>query len=448
MKKIFSFMALILILSLFSVLSVAADTSDLPDWYPEDINDFQKFHNSKAPRVVDNADIFTSDQETVIETRLSEIRKELNKDIVVFTDNSTYGFSHERYAEDFYDYNGYGCGDEYEGVCLMVCMDSDDRGWWVCCTGSETIDLYTEDYANQLDDVLYEYMSNGEYYTGVSDWIENFRTLYIKGRPFAPDWYPDDTANFKHTHNESAPRVVDEANLLSDNERTKLEQRAKALADEFGTDIVIHTAVDPVGFTRESYADDFYFYNGYGFGDNYSGYLLTLYQYDRYYVDYTLSEYGNEKNKLTGTNLRRMKSKLKDALGISKSYEACSEWLTQMDYLLSTGRVPRKASHWVLFGIASLIVGLIFGKISLSSAKRKMHTVARQLNANSYVVSQSVSVIKKGDTLMDTKISEIYSPRSRGRSSSSYGSSSRKSSYKRSHKGSSGTRHSGSGRKF
>ena len=107
----------------------------MPAWYPKDPLTFPYYHDKDAPRIVDTADIFSDEEESSMEARLTELRGQLGKDIVVFTDVSTYGLSQPVYAADFYDFNGYGIGDDREGVCLMICMDPADRGWWACCTG-------------------------------------------------------------------------------------------------------------------------------------------------------------------------------------------------------------------------------------------------------------------------------------------------------------------------
>lgn len=183
------------------------ESSPMPSWYPADPANFSFYQDEEAPRVVDAADILSDADEERLEARIRELRRELVKDIVIYTDVSTYGLERSVLAADFYDFNGYGCGEGREGVCLFICMDPADRDWWVCCTGPVTMELYTESAANLLDDALYDYMAAGDYAAGVSDWVENIRTLYRKGIPFAPDWYPDQGTEFARFHDAAAPRV-------------------------------------------------------------------------------------------------------------------------------------------------------------------------------------------------------------------------------------------------
>ena len=151
---------------------------EMPAWYPANPSNFQLFHNQNSPRVVDEANIFTDEEERRLETQIGEIRSELQKDIVIYTDVTDYGLTRSICAADFYDFNGYGYGDEREGICLFICMNPAERGWWCCCTGSETRAIYAEESANLIDDALYEYMGAGSYADGVADWIENIARLY------------------------------------------------------------------------------------------------------------------------------------------------------------------------------------------------------------------------------------------------------------------------------
>lgn len=149
----------------------------LPDWYPENINSFEPFNDPEADRVVDNADIFSATEEKEMRELIAEISAASGKDIVILTDTSSYGVEHRVFAADFYDFNGYGMGDSHDGIIIFICMDPMDRDWQTVTTGS-AIAVYTERVANKLDDALFEYLSEGRYAEGVTDWIYNVGALY------------------------------------------------------------------------------------------------------------------------------------------------------------------------------------------------------------------------------------------------------------------------------
>ena len=54
-------------------------------------------------------------------------------DVAVVTADTLDGKTPMAYADDFYDYNGYGFGESKDGVLLLVSME--DRDWWITTTG-------------------------------------------------------------------------------------------------------------------------------------------------------------------------------------------------------------------------------------------------------------------------------------------------------------------------
>ena len=74
----------------------------------------------------------------------------------------------------------------------------------------------------------------------------------------------------------AAPKIVDNADLLTDAEEADLEAKAQDLADRYDMDVAILTVDSTYGSYIESYADDYYDNNGYGIGPDYSGVLLVL----------------------------------------------------------------------------------------------------------------------------------------------------------------------------
>jgi len=415
--------------------------SGLPDWYPDDPQNFQFFHDPNAPRVVDAADLFSDEAERRMEARLAEIRSELGRDIVVYTDTTSYGMSHRVWAADFYDFNGYGIGEDREGMCLFICMDPDDRGWWVCCTGPDTMALYTEEAANDMDDVLYEYLSDGDYTDGVEDWIENARTLYAKGMPFAPAWYPGRGETFAPFRDAAAPRIVDDADVLAESERADLAARAAALSAKYGMDVVIHTASTSYGMSRDEYADAFYRYNGYGFGEDFDGIGLVVFQNSGRAI---ITASGAGAQKLTDVNRERLADRTQSLSEDKKFYEAANLWLDLVDHMQRTGRVPRSAGSWGLTAIGDALASAVVGAVALGRAKRRMAVPKVQTNADAYLVAGSLQVQRTGDQFLHTTTSRRYAP---VRESSNRGSGGG-SSYSSSYSGSSGSSHSGSGRRF
>ncbi|MBE7007766.1 MAG: TPM domain-containing protein [Ruminococcaceae bacterium] len=421
----------------------------MPDWYPADPQHFQFFHDENAPRVVDDADIFSDAEEQAMESRIAVLRQELQRDIVVFTDNSDHGLGHDIYAADFYDFNGYGYGPEREGFCLFICMQEGNRGFWTCGTGTDSMALQTERTANALDDALYEYMAAGEYGAGAANWIENIAVLYRKGIPFAPDWYPDRNAPVERERDGASPRVVDDKGELAEPELGMLETRARTLASRYGVDIVIHIMDEPACIAEQEYMDVFFRSGGYGFGEDGDAIVVTVI---RRWSDYWICHvagHGSYAQRLTETAQSRLEDHTASRISSIGAYRTLDRCLDETEHFLRTGRAPRTTGAWIRTGVLASLLGAIFGGVALAKAKKKMKTVREQTNANSYLVRGSLRVDRLRDDYVGTTTSRRYDPVERSSSSgSSSSSSSGHSTYHSSYHGSSGSSHSGSGRRF
>ncbi len=423
----------------------AVGAAVLPAWYPDDVESFEFYSDPDAPRVVDDADIFSDEEEAALEARLAELRGELQKDIVIFTDSTTYGFTHAVYAADFYDFNGYGIGPEREGVCLMICMDPSDRGWWCCCTGPETMGLYTEKIANQIDDLLYEYMVEGDYYEGVADWMENFRRLYVSGSPLTPDWLMPGAE--PRSPDPAADRVIDEIGLLNEEEIAALERSAREISERTGADIAVYTTKSTCGRDPQAFAAAYYDFMGYG-GEN-GGVLLLIERASSFYdPEVHVTAYGAAAEKLTKTNEDRLTDRCESTLQSSACYEAASQWLDQTEHMLRTGRAPRSLGSWEFSACLALGLGLVFGGGTLRAAKKTMPVIRSRKSAGEYLVGLPL-VENTDDTFLRTDTFRVYDPiKEESSDSGSSSGSSGRSSYSSSYSGSSGASHSGSGRSF
>ncbi len=394
-------------------------------------------------RVIDGADLLTDEEEAALEKRLAEIRKEIQRDLVVLTDVSCYGHERSVYAADFYDYNGYGCGTMYEGAVLLICMDPSDRGFWTACTGRKTRGAYTEYYANQVDDMLYDYAKASRFNEGITDWAENMRRLLLYGQPFSYDWMngplPDSFSD------PEAPRVVDDGHLLTSEEIETLKKKARELSDVHDVDVVIHTAYNTADLSMEEYAERFYKALGYGKGDNHSGVLITVKKRSGYSATVDVACFGDAVKYQTGVGMDRMRSRTETRISDDGAATGLSFCLDLLDSQIRKGRVPRSAASWAFSIVCELILGLIVGGILRSGAKKRMDTPKVEENAMAYLVKGSLSIQKLHDSFINSSVSRTRKPRE---TSSSGGSSSYKSSYKSSYSGSSGRSHSGSGRSF
>ena len=126
---------------------------------------------------------------------------------------------------------------------------------------------------------------------------------------------------------------------------------------------------------------------------------------------------------------------------------AAQEWLHHLDHMERTGRVSRSLAYWIFMILLGGGAGTITGGFSLLSAQGRMETPKAQVNADQYLVPNSLQLRSPHAVMTGSHTVRKYIPpvttSSSGRSSSGGGSS-----YSSSYSGSSGRTHSGSGRSF
>ena len=111
-------------------------------------------------RLVDDADLLTEVEEEVILARLDAIADTYQTDVAVVTVASTDGQTPMAYADDYYDYNGYGLGENRDGMLLLISME--ERDWWITTHGScET--MFSTDRLDAIVEAMFDDLSMGNY---------------------------------------------------------------------------------------------------------------------------------------------------------------------------------------------------------------------------------------------------------------------------------------------
>ena len=142
--------------------------------------------NPDLPRVADYADCFTDEEEENLAQKIAAVTEAYGKDIVIYTDIDAHGKSIEAGAEDFYDENGYGYGENKSGTILYICFDPDVRSWYTSACG-DSISYIDYDTINIIDDAMEAMMVNAEFYDAVCMHIDCLDELYANGKLYNED---------------------------------------------------------------------------------------------------------------------------------------------------------------------------------------------------------------------------------------------------------------------
>ncbi|SFB86882.1 TPM domain-containing protein [Ruminococcus albus] len=178
MKKIFAVLAAaaVMIISAIPALALIPEEYASQNLYaPERLK----------PRVVDDADILPGFAEDKLLSRLDSISEEHNIDVVLVTVNSLGGRAPDKFARDYFAYNGFGMGDGKDGFVFMLAMDT--RDYSIQCTGKGE-EIFNDYGTGFLVDQMYGDLHDGDYYDAFdkyADISEDFIKEWEKGTPYS-----------------------------------------------------------------------------------------------------------------------------------------------------------------------------------------------------------------------------------------------------------------------
>ena len=112
-------------------------------------------------RIVDNADLLTDSQETELLSYIDKVSESKNFDLVFVTVDSLGNKTALEYANDFFEYNGYGFGSEYDGALFLVSMEDSD---WAISTCGEGDRIFDDAVLDSIEYNCDDYLSTGDYY--------------------------------------------------------------------------------------------------------------------------------------------------------------------------------------------------------------------------------------------------------------------------------------------
>lgn len=217
------------------------------------------------------------------------------------------------------------------------------------------------------------------------------------------------------------PKIIDQANLLTDFEIETLNEMATDLSEEYEIDVVILTVSSTYGEDAADYADDYYRQKGYGIGSKDSGVILILSMEDREWV---VRPFGNGKEAMTEYGIDKlMEENVLPAFKEDDFYIGFRSYLENLDTYFDAYRRGEPIDRPInipMMIVISLGVGVLVGLITIFVMKSGMKTAVYQHGAQDYLTPGSYHVNRHRDIY-------LYSRTTRVRRSSDSGSSGRSS---------------------
>lgn len=386
--------------------------------------------------VVDNGNILNSSEISELNLQAQTIENKYGCAVMFCFAEDTEGLSTTDFCEEYYD----DFTDSPDGILITLNLAENNYSWY--CAGNAR-SVFGD---SVMENAMQLYNDNESYFGGVkavftmadnvlmSAPLLNQPTEPTKGeeKPTEATTPTEPTTEFQRVER-TLPLVVDRAELLSDEEEKALIARCEAFTAEHKIEIAIVTVNDFEGKTYEEYGDDFYDYNGYGYGKNDDG-LLVLFKpgADGERALY-ITTHGKGEMNFFETIREEMYSAMKDLI-IAEDYNgAFNAFLDKAEYTMR----PNVSPIWLF---VLVIVGAVIGLLIITKMTMPNYTVAKRDAAN-YARPGSLAVTNRYDNFAYTNTKRVAKAKD---SSDDSDSGSRSST----HTSSSGRTHSGTGGTF
>lgn len=159
--------------------------------------------NAQLKRVVDNAALFSSDEIASLESKIQNISSKYEMDIVIVTTDDVNGKSSRDFADDFFDYEGYGLGVEKSGILMLINME--DREVYLSTAGKGE-NYFTDNRIESILDDVYYHLSDGDYFEGAEAFLSRTEGFLESGIP-SNQYTVDENGNKIETREDIAARI-------------------------------------------------------------------------------------------------------------------------------------------------------------------------------------------------------------------------------------------------
>lgn len=244
------------------------------------------------------------------------------------------------------------------------------------------------------------------------------------------------------------PRLVDKANLIDEADEKRLLERLDSLSEQYQFDFVAATVKTTGGKEIVEFSDDYFDYNGFGYGKDDSGVALIISMNPRIvyisgcgegtkYFDY------NDAQEIIDVFYGDLKAGNYAAVVDTFIDEAQRSVEFGRNGVPFSYRLQALLPNWMVTLLAPVVIGIALAFATVSFMTKGLKSVRKKESAADYVVPGSMRLTRNEDVFLYSNVSKTAKVQDSSDSSSgsSYGSSG-------SHESSSGNSHSGGGRSF
>lgn len=244
------------------------------------------------------------------------------------------------------------------------------------------------------------------------------------------------------------PRLVDKANLIDEADEKRLLERLDSLSEQYQFDFVAATVKTTGGKEIVEFSDDYFDYNGFGYGKDDSGVALIISMNPR--IVY-ISGCGEGTKYFDYGDAQEIIDVFYDDLKAGNYATVVDTFIDEAQRSVEFGRngVPFSyrlqtlLPNWMVTLLAPVVIGIALAFATVSFMTKGLKSVRKKESAADYVVPGSMRLTRNEDVFLYSNVSKSAKVQDNSDSSSgsTYGSSG-------SHTSSSGNSHSGGGRSF
>ena len=295
-----------------------------------------------------------------------------------------------------------------EGIILLDCINT--KQCYIYFTPGIDEKLTSEDAQNLFE----AYDSQTDYDSAVSSLFSTSERLLDSVSYAGEEEVIQNESPVMETETQS--RIVDYASVLSEYELEKLNSLADSTSNQYRCDVAVVFAESTNGEKIQTFADDLYDYNGYGYGNEADGIMLVIAVSDREYATVT-SGYGM--TAATGSALDYLEESFVDDLSANNWADAalsfitaCGEVLYNAKYEQQNNSQPRQTElNPIRLIPINIVIGLVIGFIVVEIMKSKHKSVSKKTEASDYLRNGSFKLTYTNDRFVRSQVNRIKKPK-------------------------------------
>lgn len=332
------------------------------------------------PAFVDAAQLLTASEAEALSEKLVEIGNRYQCDVAVVTVPDLGDKTAEEYADDFFDYNGYGYGAvpdangttiNGDGILLLLAMA--DRDFAISTSGYGITAFTDFGIQTYLEDRFLPYLRQNDYDGGFHAFADACEALLRMAREDIPyDCY----------------HVYAEESAMPSSTKATLNRKAEELASYYGVGVYfVQTAenVDPGTYLNRFVGDHVFESDAILLCITPNGYMVS-------------AEGSAAQRKFTEKALKQLGSAILPYYGANDIGGTATAYMEFSEKILSKRPLN-------LFTLAlAILAGSLFAFIPVGAMKKQLTDVSENRNANSYMAPDSFRVTQKSDVLLNTHV--------------------------------------------